>query len=68
MIKALCAKPNCRSLLFDTKNFKGFNKPSPVDITCRGCGTEYRVKSTKGRKVILTLKGGSKPLPVEVYG
>ena len=66
MISAKCNK--CGSLLFDCDGFKAFNKPNPVDITCAGCQTVYRVKNTKGNKVVLTVRGGFKPLPVEHYG
>ena len=50
MFSARCN--NCHSLLFDVPNFGGLGKPSPVVITCRGCGAKYTVAQTENGDII----------------
>jgi len=66
MIKASC--PDCGSLLFDCAGFESFHQPSPVDVECAGCGRQYRVSRTKGKRIVLIRRSGTKELPIEKYG
>lgn len=50
MFSARCK--DCHSLLFDVPDFGGFGKPSPVVITCRGCGEKYTITETEEGDII----------------
>ena len=58
MFEARCN--NCGSLLFDVPNFGGFNKPSPVVITCRSCGRKYTIIKTADGDIIAYRYGNKK--------